>query len=157
MKAFKSMLAMSLFAVLTSGLFVHCAGDAITTLDKPEKVKTRSCNEVTQTYVNGIKSLAAAELSISPGSVQVGVVELITPTTGLWHDPNHVVGIVTDDFDGCLFVAFEDDPLEDAEVVGYYYDESFCVSPSSGNIVTDDIEGVLALTLNIVTDDIDGF
>ena len=121
------------------------------------RVIVRSCNTVTQTYVNGIKSLAASELSISPGSVNVGAVELITPTSGLWYDPSEVVGIVTDDFEGFLFVAYEDDPLTDEEVVGYYYDEGYCSSPSSGNIITDDFEGVTASSLGIVTDDIEGF
>jgi hypothetical protein len=71
--------------MMIGGLYMACEREAITTGELTSKVKPRTCVEVTQTYVNGIKSLAAAELSVMPGSVLVGLAELTTPTSGLWH------------------------------------------------------------------------
>jgi hypothetical protein len=55
-----------------------------------------------------------------------------------------------------MFIAYLSDPVEDDEVVAYYYDEDFCATPSSQKIRVDDLNSLLVATWNIVTDDFEG-
>jgi len=126
--------------------------------DLDSQVLQRSeCAIISQTYVNDIKSLVANDLGASIGSVKVGLVNAVTASGGVWIEPEELVGYIVDNFEEILFVAYIDNPTNDSTITGYYYDTTYCVSPSESKMIIGDLDSTLQSTLGFIAEDIDNF
>ncbi|HLF63622.1 MAG TPA: hypothetical protein VI603_07710 [Saprospiraceae bacterium] len=157
MKTNKSLRTLSLLVVVICVLFANCDNEGLIPADVNRDLTLRSCQTVTQAWVNELKILAAEEYSVPPSALEVNAIELITASTYEYHLQSELVGTVVNNMAGLLILVTHEG--FQGNIIGYYdlSNLSFCASPNESNIVGGEFDEIVYSTLGIIGADSDIF
>lgn len=146
-----------LLFVVTLFLLTSCESIDQIPIDNPHLVASRSCNTITQSWIDQLKALSAPEYSVAASALEVSALELTSDTSYIYHSPEELEGTVVEQSDDFLLLVTRGGLK--GNIIGYYNPSSlsFCTSPDASYIIKGSLDAIAEVTIEIIGADSDVF